>query len=148
MVSPRDFSARVLLRRWTPLLLWALLIFFFSTDTFSSTNTAGVFEPLLRGIFPQLATSDIPRLHAAIRKLGHFTEYFIFARLLLRALRSDVGPLTLRAYALTILVTTLYAAGDEFHQTFVPSRTASVFDVLIDAFAGICATLSARCQRL
>jgi VanZ family protein len=32
----------------------------------------------------------------------------------------------------------LYAIGDEFHQSFVPSRTASLGDVTIDVLGGIC----------
>ena len=58
---------------WIPVILWASLIFVFSTDTFSSTNTAGIFEPIFSQIFPQLPAGDIERIHALIRKVGHFT---------------------------------------------------------------------------
>ena len=40
--------------------------------------------------------------------------------------------------ALALLVAAVYAATDEFHQSFVPGRTASVYDVLIDT-SGACA---------
>ncbi|HEX9264664.1 MAG TPA: VanZ family protein [Candidatus Binatia bacterium] len=131
------------IQNWIPFLVWASLIFAFSTDAFSSDNTAGILEPILRNVFPQLAARDIGRIHSLIRKFGHFSEYFLFARLLMRALRSEIGASrTLRQHALTILMTILYATSDELHQAFVPSRTASALDVLIDSIGGICGILS------
>jgi VanZ family protein len=131
------------IQNWIPFLVWASLIFAFSTDAFSSDNTTGILQPILRNIFPQLAAGDIERIHSLIRKFGHFSEYFVFARLLMRALRNETGaPRTLRQHVLTLLITFLYATSDELHQAFVPSRTASALDVLIDSTGGICAILS------
>jgi VanZ family protein len=127
------------LRRWVPVFLWASVIFFFSTDIFSSANTAGALGPILQQIFPQLTADHIDRIHAVIRKLGHFTEYFILGGLLWRALRShDAGGAPSRRLALSIAITLLYAISDEWHQSLVPSRTPSVIDVLIDTIGGIC----------
>ena len=131
------------LRSWLPVFLWASVIFFFSTDIFSSANTAGALGPILQQIFPQLTPDHIDRIHAVIRKLGHFTEYFIFGWLLWRALRShDAMPS--RRLALSIVITLLYAASDEWHQSFVPSRTSSMIDVLIDTIGSICGISFAR----
>lgn len=131
------------IQNWIPFLIWASLIFAFSTDAFSSDNTAGILEPVLRNMFPQLAAGDIGRIHSLIRKFGHFSEYFLFARLLMRALRNEIGaPRIWRQHALSILITILYAMSDELHQAFVPSRTASALDVLIDSIGGICGILS------
>jgi VanZ family protein len=38
--------------------------------------------------------------------------------------------------ALVLALVALYAASDEFHQSFVPSREASVRDVLLDSLGG------------
>ena len=42
------------------------------------------------------------------------------------------------AQAGTIAIATLYAASDEWHQSFVPSRSASIVDVLIDCVGAMC----------
>jgi VanZ family protein len=44
----------------------------------------------------------------------------------------------LRHGAFTLVFIFVYALSDEFHQTFVPSRTASFVDVMIDVLGGIC----------
>lgn len=143
MSNPQGKFTKCKLHNWLPLTLWASLIFFFSTDVFSAAHTAGIFAPFLRQFFPGLAAENIERFNLVVRKLGHFSEYFVFALLLMRALRNEIGDQMMRRrLGLSILITTLYAASDEVHQSFVPSRTASVVDVTIDALGGICGTLS------
>ncbi|MGN6732999.1 MAG: VanZ family protein [Candidatus Binatia bacterium] len=151
MPSSRIASANESLRNWLPVFLWAALIFVFSTDIFSSANTAGAFEPIPQQLFPQLPVEYIERLHAVFRKLGHFTEYFVLGGLLWRALRyHDAAGSRSRRLALSIAITAIYAISDEWHQSFVPSRTASLMDVLIDTFGGICGiwTFKLRGRRL
>ena len=127
---------------WAPVILWASLIFVFSTEIFSAAHTAGIFEALLPQLFPGLSAGEIQRIHAVTRKLGHFSEYFVLALLLMRALRNEIRNESIRRpLLLSIVFTILYAASDEFHQSFVPSRSASVFDVMIDTTGGICGTL-------
>jgi VanZ family protein len=139
MPSSRIGSTNESLRNWLPVFLWAAVIFVFSTDIFSSANTAGALEPILQQLFPQLPVDYIERLHSVFRKLGHFTEYFVLGGLLWRALRyHDAAASRSRRLALSIAITLLYAISDEWHQSFIPSRTASVVDVLIDTLGGIC----------
>jgi VanZ family protein len=68
------------------------------------------------------------------RKCAHVTEYAVLAVLLWRALRSVpvLRPKTLVVFGTVLLGCALFAASDEFHQTFVKSRTPSVRDVLLD----------------
>jgi VanZ family protein len=68
-----------------------------------------------------------------LRKLAHVTEYAVLTGLWWRALRGlGLG----RPLAVAIAIGLLYAASDEFHQTFVEGRTGSPVDVGID-FAGM-----------
>lgn len=77
-----------------------------------------------------------------MRKFGHWTEYFVLAVLMLRALRNETGKTwELRHAVYTLVFILLYALSDELHQTFVPSRTASFGDVMIDVLGGICGIL-------
>ena len=126
------------MHHWFFVILWMVFIFWMSTDIFSSTNTSKLIEPFLHWLFPWLSQIEIRHLHAIIRKAAHVMEYFILGLLLFRAYRSD-SPLTWHPkWALWVIITViLYALSDEFHQSFVPSRTASMVDVYIDAIGGI-----------
>jgi VanZ family protein len=146
MLTFRIGSTAEFLRNWFPVFLWASLIFFFSTDIFSSANTAGAFEPILQQIFPQLTADHIERIHAVIRKLGHFTEYFVFGALVWRA-SHNAAATRIRRLALSVAITVIYAVSDEWHQSFVPSRTASLVDVLIDSIGGICGIWSFKLRK-
>jgi len=81
-------------------------------------------------------------IHGAVRKFGHWSEYFVLATLILKALQDETGKKWDSPHVtLTLVFVFLYAASDEFHQIFVPSRTASVGDVIIDVVGGICGIL-------
>ena len=101
-------------------------------------------------IFPQASEATLATVHFLLRKAGHFTEYAILALLAARAFRSSTRELLrTRWFWLSLLLVVVYALGDEFHQSFVPSRTASIYDSMIDTFGGLTALalLSIRKQR-
>jgi VanZ family protein len=100
-------------RRWLPVVLWAGVIFAFSS-------------------IPSLGTG-LGFWDVVLRKLAHAAEYAVLAVLLLRALGS-VAAAWLAAVA--------YAVTDEVHQRFVSGRVGAPRDVLIDA-AGAAAGLLA-----
>ena len=124
---------------WAPVAIWMMLIFIFSTDWFAAPNTSTFFVPLLSWLIPGGAPESIQIIHAALRKFGHWTEYFILANLLTAACQ-DQWPKQnrQRRFTASVLVAILYAITDEWHQSFVPSRSASVIDVIIDACGAIC----------
>ena len=116
------------------------LIFTASGDTRSFQHSSRLVEPLLRFLFPHMADSTVREIVFGVRKLAHFTEYAVLAILVLRAIRQprrdDPRPWIGRHARFTVLVVALYAASDEWHQSFVPTRQASVVDVMIDTFGG------------
>ena len=74
-----------------------------------------------------------------IRKLAHFTEYFILAVFLVGAVDSGDRKRSLRLL-IPLAIAAFYAVTDEVHQFFIPGRNCNVGDVLIDsagAFVGV-----------
>ena len=125
---------------WLPPLGWMGLVFLGSADTASAKHSSGLFVPLMHWLFPGMATEHIEILHHAFRKCGHLTEFAIFALLLWRAIRQpqkcDVRPWRWDEAGLALTMVFTYAATDEFHQVFVPLRTAMVSDIFIDTIGG------------
>lgn len=118
-------------------IIWMGVIFFFSTDTGSFSNTFYYLEPILRSLFPHLTPRGMLLVHQLIRKLAHLTEYAILSYFWFSAFRQG-RPRWSPAWALLALVLSiLYALLDEYHQAFVPSRTASFIDVGVDSMGAL-----------
>lgn len=92
-------------RYWLPVVVWMTVIFFLSAR--ESVQVAD--EPLINFLF---------------FKTLHVIEYAILFVLYYRALKNKTAAL---------LLTLLYAATDEIHQLFVPTREGRLRDVIIDA---------------
>ncbi|HJT81798.1 MAG TPA: VanZ family protein, partial [Chthoniobacterales bacterium] len=124
---------RTFVTRWMPVILWMLLIFAGSSDMLSATQTSRFLIPFLLWLDPSMSGQTLAVIHLVFRKLGHITEYAILAALLWRALRGTFTTLSRTTIALgTFVVASCFAATDEFHQSFVPTRTATMHDVMID----------------
>jgi VanZ family protein len=83
------------------------------------------------------AASSIPNLQrlpgGMSDKSGHSIGYAMLAGLLLRAFAGGrLRGVTWARGFLAILLATLYGVTDEFHQLFVPGRSADRYDVLAD----------------
>jgi VanZ family protein len=113
--------------RWVPALLWAAAIFALSAQ-------------------PDLPRAPLSLLDLLLKKSAHLAEYAVLAVLLHHAL----GPLSRgqRArLALAWALAVLYAVSDEVHQSFVPGRTATPVDVVVDgvgALLGLALRMAAR----
>ncbi|HEY2919005.1 MAG TPA: VanZ family protein [Candidatus Binatia bacterium] len=145
---------RTFLKYWLPVFIWLGVIFAGSTDIFSTEQTSRYLVPFLRWLDPQISLSTIAAIYFALRKIGHLTEYAILAAFLWRALRNVSS---LRAKMSTLFVEVwvacaIIAATDEFHQSFIASRTASLNDAFTDnagAAIGlaICLAVARRTQK-
>ena len=102
----------------------------------SSRETSRFIVPILKFLLPGVSPAGIDFWHAVIRKFAHVSEYFILAVLIYRALRID-GCGRIDANLRTIVFVALAALLDEFHQSFVPSRTATIIDVGYDCLGGV-----------
>jgi VanZ family protein len=131
-----------LLKAWLPACAWAVMIVVASTDAFSPENTARTILPVLHGLMPQSTAATLDHVHFAIRKLAHFVEYFIFSLLLLRAVRGDRSGWKPHWVLIALAIAAAYSVLDELHQSFVPSRTASGWDSLLDTIGAAVAQLT------
>lgn len=131
------------LRQWGPAVAWTAVIAMFSTEHFSAPATSRIIVPLLNWLFPQASPDTLEMLHFAIRKSAHFTEYFILSLLLLRGIRGERAGWIVAWGLAAVAIAAGCAALDEAHQAFVPGRTASVWDVLIDSSGAVGAQLLA-----
>lgn len=133
-------TADRLFKYWLPVFVWMGFIFWMSTGDFSSDNTSLIIGPLIRFFVPGISDPAADLIHGVIRKCGHVSEYFVLGLLLFRAFRSGSGDLPAwRCAAFSVIVVVLYAASDEFHQSFVAVRTASPLDVGFDTLGGVLA---------
>ncbi len=131
-------------KNWLPAIAWACLISFLSTDAFSSEHTSRFIIPVLHLLIPQASAETLRLLHTIIRKSAHLTEYFVLGVLLHRALRGDDRGWNLKWALWAIAIAAAYASLDEFHQVFVPSRTASPWDALLDTVGASAAQIVVR----
>lgn len=136
------------LKLWFPAVAWAGVISILSTEVFSSDHTSRFIVPILRWLFPAAAPDTLVFLHTLVRKSAHLTEYFIFSIFLVRALRGNERGWTLRWAVWAIAIAASYAALDEFHQSFVASRTASPWDALIDTVGASVAQVVVKVRSL
>ncbi|MCY6355830.1 VanZ family protein [Clostridium sp. ZS2-4] len=122
------------------LIIWMAIIFNFSNDpAVVSDEKSGfilkIFDFIgldLNSIFGTLA-------NFIVRKMGHFTEFFILYVLLYNVLKESFSKK--RALTMALACTFLYACSDEFHQIFIPGREGRFRDVLIDTSGGIAGVL-------
>ena len=121
------------------------IIFSASSDTRSFTHSSRIIAPLVRWFFPHISEHNLDAIVFGARKCAHATVYGILALLFWRALHKPAKTGQNWSWAqarLVLILSALYAATDELHQSFVPSRQASVWDVLLDtAGAGLALVL-------
>lgn len=117
---------------WLPTVLWLGGIYFLSAQ-------------------PGLRVSTVNWEDFILRKIAHIGEYFILSFLLFRSFHYGSGVSRKKSLILAFLISFIYAASDEFHQTFVFDRQGRVRDVLIDTagiFASVIALWSGKFKKI
>ena len=132
-----------LVKTWVAALLWIGLIAIESTDWLSAEHTSRILYPLLHFLIG-MDPAAFEVVHHYIRKCGHFVGYFTLSFFLFRAWRATLRlPWTprwaLRWAAIAFFMSALVASLDEWHQTFIPSRTGTISDVMLDSIAALTA---------
>src|SRR4030095_2225101 len=128
--------------RYGPLIVWLVFIAFASNVEFSAENTSRIIRPLLLWLFPNIIQARITFVHFLTRKTAHFTEFAVLGLLSARAFSVSSQYMLRRMWFFAgLLLVVVWALLDEFHQSFVPSRTASLYDSLIDIAGGLTALI-------
>ncbi|EYE87185.1 phosphotransbutyrylase [Fervidicella metallireducens AeB] len=123
------------LRKWAYVIIWMAIIFFFSCQNGeASSNNNKFIEQIL--LYFRIDLNSIFNGNGSylIRKVAHFTEYFILYYFVFNALNKDVS--FRKNLIISLIFTFLYACSDEFHQSFTPGRYPSFKDVMIDTGGG------------
>ncbi len=135
-----------LLKAWIAAILWLIVISIESTTYLSSSNTSRFLYPLLHYLFG-IDYAAFEPWHVVIRKSGHVFGYGLLCILLFRAWRETLpsatgAKWTIRWATIAVVGTALAASLDEWHQSFIPTRTGTVRDVILDTSAAIAAQLA------
>jgi VanZ family protein len=138
-------TSRSLLWRYLPLLGWMIFIAFASSASFSASSTSRIIGPLFLWFFPNASGETLTLVHMLVRKLAHFVEYAVLGLLAARAFRGSprLGVRS-RWFLISAGLIVVYSLVDEYRQSFVPSRTPSIFDSLVDMAGGLTSLIIVR----
>lgn len=104
---------------WLPTILWATLIFYLSS-------------------IPNLQVTEDSLLQNLINISAHFLEYLVLTLLILSSQSKD--KFKVKTTHSAVILALIFSVSDEFHQSFVPGRTADLWDVIVDVLGIYTAT--------
>ena len=118
---------------WLPVAIGIGVIMLESTELFGADHTSGPLRWLWEAIFGPVPNARWEIIHHLIRKNGHFFGYGALGMIWLRAWWMTLPHSRfLHDASLALLGTALVASCDEWHQSYLPNRTGSIWDVLLD----------------
>ncbi len=124
--------------RYAPLILWVGVILLLSSGQGSMSQTSLFIRPLLEFLFPDSAEETLIVYHGYIRKFAHFAEYGVLGFLAARAFAtSSIKFLRNQWFIAAFVLVLLVASIDEINQSYIASRTGSIYDVLLDCAGGL-----------
>ena len=128
-----------MINSWIWVIAWMSIIFFFSTDLFSGSQTSRIIGPFLKWFALDISAESIATVQLVFRKIAHLVEYAILSILCCRALvkQDKLRVLQLAALVQAVLIAVAYAAFDEWHQSWTDERFGSPLDVAIDSVGAI-----------
>jgi VanZ family protein len=123
---------------WVVTLAWAGNITFLSTASFGGSVTGYLLAQLLSSLHIHLAHPTFEIVHFLIRKLAHVTEYAILSLFLCFSFNPrHPESWHIRSALGAVAIAGLFSLTDEYHQSFVPGRTASIKDCGLDTFGAL-----------
>lgn len=130
--------AKRLLSAWVPVVAMCVVIFLLSQDSHSGHHSQEVLSWIL-----WLVGANTPYwahvLNPPFRKFAHVFVYFVLSVLTYRAFALGSLRFQFKAAWRALVFCALYAASDEYHQSFIANRGPGVHDVVIDTCAAVLA---------
>jgi len=123
---------------WLPVAVGIAIVAIESTEGFGSDHTSGPLRHIFEFLFGHVSDPNWEIIHHLIRKTGHFIGYGFIGLAWLRAWWFTLPRSRfIHDALLALLGTALVASCDEWHQTFLPNRTGSPWDVVLDCTGAI-----------
>lgn len=136
-------GARFWVSVWLPVALAMGVIALESTEFMGADHTTGPLRRVWEWLFGPVSDLHWDLLHHLVRKTGHFVGYGCVGLAWLRAWwKSMPRSRFLTDAALALAGTALVASADELHQSFLPNRTGSPWDVLLDCSGALALQLA------
>lgn len=127
------------LTAWLLFAGFAGTVLFLGSSPFGAAATRSFVRPILLWLFPNATPVELWQLNLTVRKLAHLTEYGTLSVLAFHAVFVSLETLMARVAALSLLLVLAVSATDEFHQSFLPTRTGSPWDVALDLSGAVLA---------
>lgn len=139
--------------KWLLVILWMVVIFSFSSQkSYESDNSSQTLINVIVKVTNKIHLTNYDNrdivnisnlLNLPVRKLAHFSEYFILALLLFNAMGFSKKNIL---YA--ILICFIYSLSDEAHQLFVSGRNGNFIDTLIDTSGAVFCSLLCKFKNM
>lgn len=127
-------------------IVWTLFIFSFSIQSGEeSSQLSGGLISMLVGVIVPSDFAYIGQLEFGIRKLAHFTEYFILGVLVIQTMRQTHYS---KSRIIAVLICLLVASCDETIQLFSGGRSGKITDVVLDSVGSWCGIIVSLKVRL
>ena len=140
---PAHQGLKYWLSAWFPVAIGIGVIALESTELLGANHTSGPLRWLFEAIFGPIGNARWEVIHPLVRKCGHFFGYGFIGVAWLRAWWMTLPRSRFLEDAfLALLGTSLVASLDEWHQSYLPNRTGSVWDVLLDSSGAIALQLA------
>ena len=128
---------------WLPAVIWSAVLIAVS----GRAGSSGITARILQLVVPS-GSSLFEPLHYLVRKTIHVLAYGTLGALDFRAVRGQRAGWTLRWSIIAVALVLVVASIDEWHQSFVPERTGTPVDVLIDCAGATLAQVIVRRRTL
>lgn len=112
------------------LIIWMIFIFIMSSFDGNASSSQSNFIVNIIMHITNIENKELISL--IVRKMAHFTEYFILGILAYNYFKSKN-----KSVLLPLILCIIYAISDELHQIFTPDRVFQLTDILIDSSGSI-----------
>ena len=142
-MSSSRASFRFYARAWLPVVLGICIIAMESTASLGADHTSAPLRRFYEMIFGVVTPAQWELIHHLIRKCGHFLGYGFIGLAWLRAWWMTLpNSHFIQDAFLALMGTALVASIDELHQSYLPNRTGTPWDVLLDCSGAIALQLA------